>query len=148
MAKKKPKKSKALNPPSDKTPRKLRDPISYDALNFSWRVHNNYIDYDHPEFGWGKVSILLFLQKIIQRLQGYEGLTWHEVKEMRYCHPWGLDEIPRECFRRLEERQIDIEQLYQIGLGNKPRIIGYKDGPIFYLMWWDPEHRFCPTRAK
>ena len=148
MAKKKPKKSKALNPRSEKIPRKLQDPISHDASSFLWRVNNNYIDYGHPEFGWGKVEILFFLQKIVQVLQGYEGLTWYEVKEKGHCHPWGLDEIPRECYRRLEERQIDVEQLYQIGLGNKPRIIGYKDRAIFYLMWWDAEHKFCPTKAR
>jgi hypothetical protein len=148
MAKPKPKKSKALNPPSDRTPRKIKDPISYDSYNFSWRVHNNYIDYGHPEFGWAKVEILLFLKNIIQVLQGYEGLTWYEVKQKKHCHPWGLDDIPQECANRLEERQIDIEQLYQISLGNKPRIIGYKNGSIFYLMWWDAKHRFCPTKAR
>jgi len=148
MAKNKPNKSKALNPQSNKIPHKLQDPISYDASNFSWRVHNNYMDYDHLEFGWDKVEILLFLQKIVQALQRYEGLTWHEVKERRYCHPWGFEDIPKECSRRLEERQIDIDQLYQIGLGNKPRIIGYKDRAIFYLMWWDAEHKFCPTKVK
>jgi hypothetical protein len=147
MAKqRKPQRSRALNPQSSKTPRRLQDPISCDVQNFSWRVSNGYIDYDHPEFGWGKVQILLFLQKIVQALQGYEGLTWHEVKERGHCHPWGIDDIPRECSKRLAERQIDIEQLYQIGLGNKPRIIGYK--AIFYLMWWDAEHKFCPTKAK
>ena len=35
----------------------------------------------------------------------------------------------------LEEHQIDITELYQIPLGNKPRIIGYKTGKIFYLLW-------------
>lgn len=148
MAKKKPKKNKALNPPSDRVPRKLQDPISYDDSNFSWRVHNNYIDYNHPEFGWRNVEILYFLKKIVQTLQSYEGLVWHEVKQKQHCHPWGLDEIPTECYRRLEERQIDISELYQIPLGNKPRIIGYKTGRIFYLIWWDAEHRFCPTKAE
>lgn len=148
MAKKKPKKSKNLNPLSDKTPHKLQDPTSYDDLNFSWRVHNNYIDYDHPKFGWSDVKILFFLKRIVQALQGYEGMTWHMVKERKHCHPWGLDAIPRECFNRLEERQIDIEQLYQVSLGNKPRIIGYKDRGIFYLMWWDAKHKFCPTKAN
>lgn len=148
MAKQKPKKRHVLNPQPNKIPYKLKDPISYDSSNFSWRVHNNYIDYAHPKFGWAKVKILVFLQKIVQTLQGYEGLTWHEVREKGHCHPWGLDDIPKECFQRLEERQIDIEQLYQISLGNKPRIIGYKDRQVFYLMWWDEEHKFCPTEVK
>ena len=148
MAKGKPQKKRAYNPKFDRTPRKLTDPISFDDTNFKWCVHNNYIDYDHQQFGWRKVKIIHFLRKIVQLLQSYEGLKWHEVKRKPHCHPWGLDEIPKECYSRLEERQIDIEQLFQIGLGNKPRIIGYKTRSIFYLMWYDPDHKFCPTKAK
>jgi len=148
MAKGKPQKKRAYNPKFDRTPRKLIDPISFDDTNFKWRVHNSYIDYDHHQFGWREVKIIHFLRKIVQLLQSYEGLKWHEVKRKPHCHPWGLDEIPKECYSRLEERQIDVEELFQIGLGNKPRIIGYKTGSIFYLMWYDPDHKFCPTRAK
>ena len=148
MAKREPSKRKGINPKSDKYPRKLSDPISYDDKNFSWRVHDNFIDYDHPEFGWTKVEIIHFLRKIVQALQSYEGLKWHDVKKKPHCHYWGLDKIPTECYARLAERQIDIEELFQIGLGNKPRIIGYKTGSIFYLMWYDPDHRFCPTEAR
>ena len=148
MPKRKPRKRQALKLHPNKTPHKFKDPASFETLNFSWRVHDSYIDYDHPEFGWSGVGILYFLKKIIQVLQAYEGFTWHEVRQRKHCHPWGRDDIPRECADRLAERQIDIEQLYQIGLGNKPRIIGYKDRQVFYLMWWDKEHRFCPTKVK
>ena len=148
MVKGRPLKRRGLSPTSVKSPRKTKDPRSYDDMNFSWRVHDGYMDYNHAEFGWANVTILLFLKKIIQALQNYEGLTWHEVKHRRYCHPWGIDEIPKECYARLEERQIDIEELYQIGLGNMRRIIGYKNGSIFYLMWWDAEHKFSPIKAK
>jgi len=148
MGKKQPSKKKSVTPKFDRTPRKLTDPISFDDTNFKWRVHNSYIDYDHHQFGWRKVKIIHFLRKIVQLLQSYEGLKWHEVKRKPHCHPWGLDEIPKECCSRLEERQIDIEELFQIGLGNKPRIIGYKTGSFFYLMWYDPDHKFCPTKAK
>ena len=148
MAKQRPKKEKGLIPKPDKTPKRLQDPVNYDDKNFSWRIHNGFIDYEHHEFGWHKCDILYFLKVIVQRLQSYEGQVWHEIKHNRHCHPWGTDEIPKDCYARLEERQIDIEELYQIPLGNKPRIIGYKTGNIFYLIWWDPEHKFCPTRTK
>ncbi len=148
MGKRQPKKKRGINPRTGRIPTKILDPITYDGMNFSWRVHDGYIDYEHPEFGWVKVTILDFLQKIVQRLQSYEGLIWHELKQDHRCHPWGLDEIPKECYERLEERQIDITELYQIPLGNKPRIIGYKTGSIFYLMWYDQDHKFCPTKAK
>lgn len=142
------KKRRALKLQSNKVARSVQDPISLEKSNFMWRVHNGYMDYEHADFGWSGVGILYFLKKIIQSLQSYEGLTWQEVREKGHCHPWGVDDIPRDCARRLEDRQIDIDQLYQIPLGSKPRIIGYKDGRIFYLMWWDEEHQFCPTKAK
>ena len=148
MGKKQPSKKKSVTPKFDRIPRKLTDPISFDDTNFKWRVHNNYIDCDHHQFGWRKVKIIHFLRKIAQLLQSYEGLKWREVKHKPHCHPWGLDEIPKECYSRLEERQIDIEELFQIGLGNKPRIIGYKTRSIFYLMWYDPDHKFCPTKVN
>jgi len=148
MAKRNPQKSRGINLPPNKIPHKLKDPISFETSNFIWRVHNGYIDYDHEKFGWCRVDIRYFLRKIVQSLQTYEGLTWQEVKQKNHCHPWGTDDIPKECAKRLTEHQIDVEQLYQIPLGNKPRIIGYKDGQIFYLMWWDKEHKFCPTKAK
>jgi len=148
MGKRQPQKKKGFNPKSDKIPLKLQDPISYDNMNFSWRVSNSYMDYKHPKFGWDKVPILYFLQKIVQRLQSYEGSIWHDVKRDHRCHPWGLDNIPKECYARLEERQIGVDELYQIPLGGIPRIIGYKLGSTFFLMWWDSEHKFCPTKAN
>ena len=145
---KRPQKNKNITPQSERIPKKLQDPISYDSMPFTWRVHNGYIDYDHPEFGWHKVDILHFLKKIVQTLQSYEGLVWHDVKRNHHCHPWELDKIPKDCYGRLEERQIDINELYQIPLGGRSRIIGYKTGKTFYLMWWDKEHKFYPTKVK
>lgn len=148
MGKRQPSKKKGVNPKFDRIPRKLTDPITYEDTNFSWRVDNNYIDYDHPKLGWHKVAILHFLKKIVQSLQSYEGHKWREVRRRKHCHPWGLDEIPTEFYNRLQERQILVDELFQIGLGNKPRVLGYKDRGIFYLIWYDPDHKFWPTKAK
>jgi len=148
MGKRQPQKIKGVNPKPSRTPKKLHDPITYEDANFVWRVHDNYIDYDHPKFGWQGVKILDFLRKIIQALQSYERLKWREVRCKDHCHPWELDELPTEFYRRLQERQILVDELFQISLGNKPRVLGVKEGKIFYLMWYDPDHKFWPTKAK
>lgn len=145
MAKKRqPQKTKGFNPPSKKTPQKAQDPISYEDKNFIWRVSNNYIDYDNPKIGWGKVDILDFLKKIVQSLHTYEGFQWKQVRCRDHCHSWELNEIPSEFYRRLQELNIDVDRIFQISLGSKSRIFGHIDRQIFYLIWYDPDHEFWP----
>ncbi len=144
MGKQRPQKKKGINPKSDKIPRKLNDPISYEEAHFSWRVHDNYIDYDEPKLGWRKVTITECLKVIIPALQSYEGLEWREVRLKVHCHSWGLDEIPTGFYNRLLERRIDVDGLFQISLGSTRRVFGHKDGSLFYLIWYDPDHKFWP----
>ena len=148
MGKQRPQKKKSINPRSDNIPVKLNDPISYEEAYFSWRAHNNYIDYDEPKLGWHKVSITHCLGVIIPALQSYEGYKWREVRLKDRCHPWELDEIPTEFYNRLLARQIDVDGLFQISLGSKRRVFGLKEGRLFYLIWYDPDHKFWPTKAK
>ena len=115
MSKRQPRKKKGVSPKPQKTAKKLLDPSIYEDMNFSWRVSNNYMDYNHPELGWKDIPILRFLKKIVQGLQSYEGLKWREVRCKSHCHPWEGNEIDIEYCRRLEERQILVDGLFQIG---------------------------------
>lgn len=144
MTKGRPSKRRGINPQVDNIPKKRLDPASFENEFFSWRVHDAYIDYDHPQFGWDKVDILHCLRVVIQGLHSYEGLTWREVRCKNHCHPWVVNELPTEFYQRLEERQIFVDELFQISLGNKPRVLGYKHGKVFYLIWYDPKHKFWP----
>jgi hypothetical protein len=148
MVKGKPWKSKDNNPTEGKTPRRMHDPASFDQEYFTWRINDQYIDYDHDILGWDKVSILEFLKKIAQPLQSYEGLLWREIKCKDHCHEWVMDELPEHFYKRLQERQLFIDELFQISLGSKPRLLGYRKGRLFYLIWYDPDHQFWPTKAK
>ena len=145
MAKQKPQKKSSLNPFSGKSPRKVQEPTSYYKKQFSWRVHDKYIDCDHPKLGWSKIDVVRLLTFIIQGLHKYEGMTWGEVNETNHCHPWDLDRIPTEFLNRLQERNIDIDEIFQISLGNRPRVFGNRDVAVFYLIWYDHDHEFWPT---
>lgn len=148
MAKQEPQKEKSLTPFLSKTPRKLQEPTSYYEKIFSWRVHGKYIDCDNSKLGWSKIDVVHLLKFIIKGLHSYEGLTWREVNEKNRCHPWELDKIPTEFLNRLQERQIDVNELFQISLGNKPRVFGNRNMAIFYLIWYDPDHEFWPTEPR
>jgi hypothetical protein len=52
-----------VNPPSDKIPLRIQNPINYGDSNFTWRVHDKYIDIDEPKLGWSKISVEDFLKK-------------------------------------------------------------------------------------
>lgn len=148
-ARKSPKKVRhAIEPHISKRPKHREDPAKSDHELFSWRVSDRYIDYDHPKYGWDKVSILHFLKEIVQSLQSYEGLTWLQVKCKDHCHPCELCKLPGNLLSRLEERQILIDELFQISFGNKPRLMGYRDRKAFFLIWFDPEHEIWPTKAR
>lgn len=145
MAKPRPWKSKAVNPPSYKTPRRVLDP---EEAYFVWRASKHYIDCDNQKLGWNKVPIAFCLTSIIPALHSYEGQKWKEVRQKPHCHPWDVEDIPKEFYERLQQRQIDAEGLFQISLGGKPRVFGHKAGGYLYLIWYDPDHKFWPTEPK
>ena len=148
MAKKNKKARYISKPEGGRNPRIRQSPDSYDHENFVWRVSDNYIDYEHPEYGWTKIDILSFLKNIIKKLQDYEGLTWSQVKSIRNCHSCEVFKLPNDLQKRLIERELPLDELFQIGLGNKPRLLGYRELKTFYLMWYDPNHEIFPTKAN
>jgi len=145
MGKGQPSKKKGVNPKFDRTPRKLTDPISFDDTNFKWRVHNNYIDYDHEEWGWGKVTIQEFFKELLNRLQDYETMTWNEVLRRDSCHDMEASKLSPAAQRRLLQILPDIDTLHQLDMKQPCRLWGYRDRQILYLIWHDPKHTIYPV---
>ncbi len=141
-----PKKAKGFKPFPGLIPQRAQDPSSYDDKLFVWRAQDKYLDYDNAKLGWNKIEIRELLGKVIQGLHSYEGQKWHEVRCREHCCNWELDEIPPEFLRRLQELQIDIDRIFQISLSNTRRVFGHVDRQIFYLIWYDPDHRFWPMK--
>ena len=147
-----PKKSKKAlyihKPKLGKTPRIRQSPASFDRENFVWRVNDRYIDYEHPKLGWTNIDTVSFLKNIVKELQSYEGLTWNEVKNKRHCHSQEVQTIPTELQARLRERNLDLDELFQINIGSVCRLWGYRDRKTFYLIWYDSKHEVLKTKAE
>ena len=144
MPKPNPQKKRSLNPFRGK-PRKFQDPTSFDDTNFKWRVHNNYIDYDHEEWGWGKVTIQKFFKELLNRLQDYETMTWDEILHRDSCHDMEVSKLCAEAQRRLFQIHSDIDTLHQLDMEQPCRLWGYRDRQILYLIWHDPNHNVYPV---
>jgi hypothetical protein len=148
MAKKQPSRRRGLSPKLEKLPKKLQDPVSYDAEYFLWRINDSYIDYEHPELGWANIDVLSFLRNVVKTLQSYEGLTWNEVKNKPHCHSQEVIGLPTKLQTRLMERNLDVDDLFQISIGSICRLWGYRELKTFYLMWYDSKHQVLKTEAK
>lgn len=89
-------------------------------------------------------------RQVAEHMRGYEGMTWGEIENKRkHNHPvpvGGL--IPRAQARLREINQDDIDELWRFRFGGQLRIWGIRDGRLFKVLWWDPQHAICPSAKK
>lgn len=87
------------------------------------------------------------LQYVIEQLTKFETMLWGDIEGKRH-HSIKLDEICPEARSRLRELKLDdIEEVFSLRIGNKPRIIGIRAHTVLRLLWWDPEHQVCPWKG-
>ena len=129
-----------------KTPRIAEHPnFPYSKPN--WAVSMMEI---YGEFGWGKIG-RSDLDRVRKRLGNFEGMTWNEIliQGGGRHHPIPIPKISKAAKKRLEEiRQDDIEELMSLSLTGQERILGIRENSTLRLLWWDPEHRVCPSKMK
>ena len=107
----------------------------------------SYIDLDGP-WGWNRLD-LSAAKAILTKVNG-----WATMRQSELLRPGGKQCIPLhklspEAQRRLEELKLDdLDGLWELRLAGKQRIWGHREGHVFYLMWWDPEHTVCPTSRR
>jgi len=101
-------------------------------------------------FGWHKIDEPT-LHKIRERLQNFETMTWGEIllQGRKNHHFIRTSDLCPEARNRLEElKQDDIDRIVSLRLSSLERIYGILEDGILRLLWWDPEHRVCPSIKK
>lgn len=141
--------AKRNKPEQDQTPLPiLKNPVSPPAdfmgRLFTWNTGR--VDLDGA-YGWNKATMKIVLQEIIPKLQNFGTTTWEEVKKTG-SHFVDLDKCSKEARDRLEEMELEIEQLFSLRLDGKKRIFGWEHKSIFHVLWWDPKHQVCPSQKK
>lgn len=139
MVKKKPRVARV--PTTDKKPRTKEDVDAIGSELFRWRVNNRYVDYDHEEWGWGRLTCKDFFQILIERLHNFEQSTWDNLSKRQSCHSMPIENIvPKARERLCEICDNEIDSLYQVDINPRCRLWGYRDRTVFYLIWHDPHH--------
>ena len=74
-------------------------------------------------------------------------MTWADVKKRD--HPIERNKIITEAQQRLEELQRDdVDELWRLRFTGQQRLWGIRNQRVFRILWWDPEHKICPTTKK
>ena len=85
---------------------------------------------------------------LLARMKEWERMTWDELAGRR-DHAIEVASLSPEAQRRLQEIGMDdIDEVFSLHLDGRRRLIGIRDERVFRLLWWDPEHKACPSMKK
>ena len=89
-----------------------------------------------------------FFLEIHPRLKEFEQKTWGTIlkKEGKRNHEIEISKVCRQAQNRLSTlKHTDIEKLVSLRITKKQRLWGIRNGRIFQVLWWDPEHTVYPV---
>lgn len=134
-----------LIPHIGKSPRHQKQPQSSDSETIVWHV--NTIDKE-GEWGWKKLEVGTFWDVIFEAIKHFETMTWSVIKGSQN-HTINVADICKEAQKRLRDIQLDdIDELFSLRISGAKRIFGIRDGRVFKVLWWDPNHTVCPTKRN
>jgi len=105
------------------------------------------IDVDGPWCGNTGVTGDI-LKGVMMRLKNLEALTWSEIEGAEH-HAVSVESLAPEAVKRLIEiGRDDIDTLFSLRVTGARRIWGVRVHRQFNMLWWDPEHKVCPSKKK
>lgn len=92
----------------------------------------------------------------LEKLLNYGSMTWSEIKKQTHDdgkskhHFLPTYELSKEAIDRFKIKGFpeEADSIFSFALENKLRIIGIRKNEFFHVMWYDPEHEFCPSKKK
>lgn len=84
-----------------------------------------------------------------QALVSFKSMTWGEIKTQRRGKSISLDGIIKDVQDRLGAIcQDDIDEPFELHLTGRCRIWEIRDSRVLRVLWYDPEHRVCPSELR
>ncbi|RFZ48243.1 hypothetical protein MSS2_04759 [Mycobacterium marinum] len=125
-------------------------PEGIDHQQFSWSA----AEVDHEYTGaWAWKLSAKDVADLLKLLEETSRLTWREVKALRtggrrsraLHHDQSVKSICTAAQQRLAQLEIDVEHVFRLRHGSAIRIWGYLAGSVFRILWYDREHKVCPS---
>lgn len=137
--------SQNVQPPAEKQPRGGLNAGSIHQRHFKWSTVD--CDLDGP-FGWHNSQHEVLLREILPKLQNFESQTWGDI-ELRSNgkhHFIPVTDLCADAKARLPETKFDgLEDLFSLRLEGAMRLWGSREGNVFQVVWYDPEHQVYPV---
>jgi hypothetical protein len=110
----------------------------------------------HYEGEWAWDLTRKDIADLLKLLEHLSGLTWREVKAMttggrhghKKHHGQPVSSICTAAQQRLEYLQVGVDRVFRLRHGNMIRVWGYLAGPVFRILWYDRQHKVCPTETN
>ncbi|WP_156967987.1 hypothetical protein [Methylosinus sp. PW1] len=87
---------------------------------------------------------------IFPHISGYKSKTWLEIEnEVSGKHKrnksYPIYKICPEAQARLVDIQLeDLDEIFRFRVGFTQRLYGFRICDVFFILWWDPEHKIYP----
>ena len=115
--------------------------VPEDVISFSYRYLRKTEKFNY------ECKDTIYFCKVIQRLKQISSYTPRQLKTNRSqslrCNPidWDGKGITEECFGLpREDELVDQPYEFQISANKHGRVHGFFIGPVFYIVWFDPDH--------
>lgn len=90
--------------------------------------------------------------EVLRFLYDISKYTWTEIMGMRnnggpIHHLQPIASVCPEAQARITELEHDqrVEELFRFGIGHRKRLWGFAIGGVFYVLWWDRDHKVYPV---
>lgn len=102
------------------------------------------------EWGWRKLDPD-DIERLHEELVELEGETLHDLRKTEKVKEIPAQHMVREAQQRLGLLELEEhDTLWELRLKGKRRTWGLMQGPVFCLLWWDPNETAChpPPKGK
>ena len=136
------------------------DGLSFPSLTKFWNKFNKEYKHDIPSdiinLINDSISQNFFADKIYPKLKEFEKRTWEDIEKETYGernktkhHFVKIDKFIKEARDRLSDNKLnDTDELFSLRLEGKIRIYGNRKLNYMEIIWIDPNHEICPSKAK
>lgn len=136
------------------------DGVSFPSLTKFWNRFSKEYKHDIPldiiNLINDSISQRFFADKIYPKLKEFEKRTWEDIERETYGernktkhHFVKIDRFIKEARDRLSEKKLnDTDELFSLRLEGKIRVYGNRKLNYMEIIWVDPNHEICPSKAK